>query len=176
VRKILRGHRREETERFRVFRWQWGFEAEFCNPEEAHETGGVEGEGGYFRRNHCGPTPQVRDVADLNRHVLDNCREDGQRRIGGRSETTGTLMIRERDFLRPLPQQGMDLTEVSFPTVDSGGCVTVRTHRYATRLRPGRKAQAKRFPAYSEIWSEGQLLARHARCYQRRQQILDWEH
>jgi hypothetical protein len=46
VKKILRGHRREETERFLVFRSHWGFEAEFCNPEEAHEKGGVEGEGG----------------------------------------------------------------------------------------------------------------------------------
>jgi hypothetical protein len=176
VKKILRGHRREETERFIVFRSHWGFQAEFCNPEEAHEKGGVEGEGGYFRRNHFVPMPQVRDLADLNRQLLENCREDGERRIGNRSETTGTLMIRERDSLRPLPQQGMDLTEVSFPTVDSAGCVTVRTNRYSTPLRPGMKAHAKLFPAYIEIWSEGQLVGRHERCYQRRQQILDLEH
>jgi transposase len=176
VKKILRGHRREETERFIVFRSHWGFQAEFCNPEEAHEKGGVEGEGGYFRRNHFVPMPQVRDLADLNRQLLENCREDGERRIGNRSETTGTLMIRERDSLRPLPQQGMDLTEVSFPTVDSAGCVTVRTNRYSTPLRPGMKAHAKLFPAYIEIWSDGQLVGRHERCYQRRQQILDLEH
>lgn len=84
--------------------------------------------------------PQVRDLADLNRHLLDSCREDGQRLIGGRTESTGTLMVRERDFLRPLPQQGMDLTEVSFPTVASAGCVTLRTNRYSTPLRPGMKA------------------------------------
>ena len=85
-------------------------------------------------------------------------------------------MIRERDFLRALPKQGVDLTEVSFPTVDSGGCVTVRTNRYSTPLRPGMSAQAKLYPAYVEIWSEGQRVARHERCYQRRQQILDLEH
>jgi transposase len=176
VKKIVRGHRREETERFIVFRSHWGFQAQFCNPEEAHEKGGVEGEGGYFRRNHFVPMPQVRDLADLNRRLLDSCREDGQRLIAGRSESTGTLMVRERDFLRPLPQQGMDLTEVSFPTVDSAGCVTVRTNRYSTPLRPGMKAHTKLLPAYVEIWSEGQLVARHERCYQRRQQILDLEH
>ena len=85
-------------------------------------------------------------------------------------------MLRERDFLRPLPKQGMDLAEVSFPTIDSGGCVTVRTNRYSTPLRPGMTANVKLLPAYIEIWSEGQLLARHERCYQRRQQILDLEH
>lgn len=55
VKKVLRGHRREETERCIVFRSHWGFEAEFCNPEEAHEKGGVEGEAGYFRRNDFVP-------------------------------------------------------------------------------------------------------------------------
>ena len=176
VKKVLRGHRREETERFVVFRSHWGFQAEFCNPAEAHEKGGVEGEGGYFRRNHFVPVPQVRDLADLNRHLLNSCGEDAQRRIGERMETTGALIIRERDCLRALPKQGIDLTEVSFPTVDSGGCVAVRTNRYSTPLRPGMAAQAKLSPAYVEIWSEGQRVAQHERCYQRRQQILDLEH
>ena len=64
-------------------------------------------------------------------------------------------MLRERDSLRPLPKQGMDLAEVSFPTVDSGGCVTVRTNRYSSPLRPGMTANVKLLPAYIEIWSEG---------------------
>src|SRR5205823_12744168 len=97
VRKILRGHRREETERFIAFRSHWGFQAEFCNPEEAHEKGGVEGEGGYFRRNHFVPIPHVRDLADLNQHLLDSCKQGEQRVIGNRTETTGILMLRERD-------------------------------------------------------------------------------
>lgn len=176
VKKVLRGHRREEAERFVVFRSHWGFEAEFCSPAEAHEKGGVEGEVGYFRRNHFVPLPQVRDLADLNRHLLEGCAEEAQRRIGERSETSGALMIRERDCLRALPSQGVDLAEVSFPTVDSGGCVMVRTNRYSTPLRPGMTGQAKLYPAYVEIWREGQCVARHERCYQRRQQILDLEH
>ena len=57
VRKILRGHRREETARFVAFRSHWRFAAEFCTPGEGHEKGGVEGEVGYFRRNHLVPVP-----------------------------------------------------------------------------------------------------------------------
>ena len=49
VRKILRGHRREETVRFVAFRSHWRFAAEFCTPGAGHEKGGIEGEGGYFR-------------------------------------------------------------------------------------------------------------------------------
>jgi hypothetical protein len=59
VKKILRGHQREESTRFMAFRSHWGFAAEFCTPGEGHEKGGVEGEGGYFRRNHLVPVPQL---------------------------------------------------------------------------------------------------------------------
>ena len=48
VKKILRGHQREETMRFMAFRSHWGFQSELCTPAEGHEKGGVEGEGGYF--------------------------------------------------------------------------------------------------------------------------------
>ena len=44
VKRILRGHRREETTRFIAFRSHWGFASEFCNPAAGHEKGGVEGE------------------------------------------------------------------------------------------------------------------------------------
>jgi hypothetical protein len=54
--------------------------------------------------------------------------------------------------------------------------MAVRTNRYSTPLRPGMRAQVKLYPAYVEIWSEGRCVARHERCYQRRQQILDLEH
>ena len=47
-----------------------------------HEKGGVEGEAGYFRRNHWVPVPQAADLAELNRQLLAACREDEQRRIG----------------------------------------------------------------------------------------------
>ena len=60
VRKILRGYRREETVRFLAFRSHWRFAAEFCTPGEGHEKGGIEGEGGYFRRNHLVPGPHAR--------------------------------------------------------------------------------------------------------------------
>ena len=59
----------------------------------------MEGEGGYFRRNHLTPVPEVCDLADLNRHLLAACKEDEKRIIGGRAEPVGTLMLRERDHL-----------------------------------------------------------------------------
>ena len=57
VKKILRGFRREESARFIAFRSHWRYQSDFCTPAEAHEKGGVEGEAGYFRRNHLVPVP-----------------------------------------------------------------------------------------------------------------------
>jgi hypothetical protein len=52
---ILSGQQRELTARFIAFRSHWQYWAEFCTPREGHEEGGVEGEAGYFRRNHWFP-------------------------------------------------------------------------------------------------------------------------
>ena len=90
VKKILRGHQREETERLIAFRSHWGFQTDFCNPARGNEKGGVEGEVGYFRRNHLVPIPRVTDLAELNEHLLRGCRQSEaaadcrQAALGGR--------------------------------------------------------------------------------------------
>lgn len=176
VKRVLRGTRRDETERFISFRSHHQFEADFCTPGQAHEKGGVEGEGGYFRRNHLVPVPQVRDLDELNELLARANAEDSNRIIGQRTETAGMLMKTERDHLRPLAKDGFDLAEISFPEVDSHGCVRVRTNRYSTPLRPGTKVQARVNPSHVEIWHDGRRVARHERCYSRQQQVLDLEH
>ncbi len=176
VKKILRGYQREETARFIAFRSHWGFEAEFCNPGEAQEKGGVEGEVGYFRRNHWVPVPQARDLAELNEQLLAACHEDERRVIAGRAKGVGVAMEAEREHLLPLPPEGFDLAEVSFPLVDSAGCVKVRTNFYSAPVKAGTRVQAKVYSAYVEVWQEGECVARHERGYGRQQQILDLEH
>src|SRR5260370_38362191 len=64
VKKILRGHRREETSRFVAFRSHCRFEAEVATPPEPHAKGGTEGEAGYFRENHSVPGPEATTAAE----------------------------------------------------------------------------------------------------------------
>jgi transposase len=176
VKKILRGYEREQTARLIAFRSHWKFEAVFCTPGEAHEKGGVEGEAGYFRRNHWVPIPQAKDLEDLNQQLLLGCEQDQQRVIGDRSQSVGVGMRIEREHLLPWLTEGFDLAEVSFASVDSQSCVRVRTNRYSVPLRVGMRVQVKVLPAHIEMWHEGRLVARHERCYQRQQEILDLEH
>ncbi len=116
VRKILRGYQREETERLIAFRSHWGFEAQFCNPARGNEKGGVEGEVGYFRRNHLVPVPKVKDLAELNEYLRACCQQDEQRRIQGKPHTVGEAMRIEREHLLPLVSEGFELAEASFPS------------------------------------------------------------
>jgi transposase len=108
VRKILRGFRREETTRFLAFRSHWQFDASFCTPGEGHEKGGVEGEAGYFRRNHWVPVPQAPDLDALNAHLLAECRADEQRVLHGRTASVGEAVLIERASLRPLAAEPFD--------------------------------------------------------------------
>lgn len=176
VKKILRGHQREQTERLIAFRSHWGFQTDFCNPACGNEKGGVEGEIGYFRRNHLVPVPSVKDLAELNALLLRACQQDQHRRIEGKAMPVGAAMEIERQHLLPLAAEGFELAETSFPIVDGKGCVRVRTNWYSTPMRPGTRVRVRLFPTYVEIWYERRLVAFHERSYGRCEQVLDLEH
>jgi len=176
VKKILRGFRREETARFIAFRSHWRFQSEFCSPYEAHEKGGIESEAGYFRRNHWVPIPKARDLAELNAQLLAACREDERRQIAGHSQPVGALTIEERAQLLPLAEQSCELAERSFPRVDGLGCVRVRTNLYSAPAESGKTVEVRLYPSCVEVRDEGHCIARHERCYERNQQVLDLEH
>jgi hypothetical protein len=65
---------------------------------------------------------------------------------------------------------------MSYPVVDSKGCVRVRTNWYSTPLRAGSRPQVKILPASIEVWSEGRLVALNERCYGSGRQVLNLEH
>jgi len=176
VKKILRGYQREETDRLIAFRSHWGFQTEFCNPGCGNEKGGVEGEVGYFRRNHLVPLPKVKDLGELNAYLRVCCQQDEPRRIHGKPHTVGEAMRIERDHLLPLASEGFELAETSFPVVDGQGCVKVRTNRYSVPLRVGSRTQVRLLPAYVEVWHEQRCVARHERNFGRHQPVLDLEH
>jgi transposase len=176
VRKILRGYRREETVRFMAFRSHWRFAAEFCTPGEGHEKGGVEGEGGYFRRNHLVPVPCVADLDALNALLLSGCRADEARVLDGRTQSVGAALAEERSHLLSRVTEGFDLADVVFPLVDKQGCVAVKTNFYSVPSRAGTRVEARVHPLHVEVWHAGRLIARHERCHSRRQHVLDLEH
>jgi transposase len=176
VKKIVRGYTREEHTRFIAFRSHWKFTAEFCNPAEPQEKGGVEGEVGRFRRNHLVPVPETADLESLNQKLHAACVADLSRRIGNRSEPAGRMLLEERQHLLPLSEEAFDLAETRACAVDARGCV--KTHRvwYSTPLRAGTKVQVRALPSTVEVWHGGKRVACHERSYVRDAQVLNLEH
>jgi hypothetical protein len=108
--------------------------------------------------------------------LLAGCKEEEQRVIAGRSQAVGPAMAIERAHLLPCAAEGFDLAAVSFPVVNSSGCVNVLTNFYSVPLPAGTHTQAKVQAAYVEIWHEGKCVARHERCFGRQQKVLNLEH
>ena len=52
----------------------------------------------------------------------------------------------------------------------------VFTNAYSVPLPPGTQVQAKIHASTVELWHAGKCVARHERCYRKKQQILDLEH
>jgi transposase len=91
VHRVLFGRTRNESSRWLVFRAHYGFEAFYCLPgkEGAHEKGGVEGDGGRFRRTHLVPVPAVDTLAELNARLVAADAVEDDRRVDGRAQTVG---------------------------------------------------------------------------------------
>jgi len=136
----------------------------------------VESEAGRFRRNHWVPVPRARDLAALNAQLLAACQSDEQRTVAGREQPVGAALLVERAHLLPLAAEGFDLAEVSFPHVNSLGCVKVKTNAYSVPVKAGTSVQVRLRAAHVEIWHAGRRVAQHERCYGRYQDILDLEH
>jgi len=176
VKRVLRGSRREETARVVAFRSHWRFAAEFCTPGEGHEKGGVEGEVGTFRRNHWVPLPRARDLSGLNAQLLQACHDEEGRTVMRHEQTVGAGLLLERAHLLPLAEEAFDLVEVSFPSVNTLGCVKVRANAYSCPVRAGTEVRAKLSATTVEVWHEGRCVATHQRCYGRYRDVMDLEH
>ena len=91
----------------------------------AHEKGGVEGQIGWFRRNHLVPIPEVDSLAELNAMVDAWDEADDARRIGSRARTVGGHFATEQPLLALLPTEPFETGRCLY-RVDRYAQVTVR--------------------------------------------------
>ncbi|MEV5979703.1 IS21 family transposase [Streptomyces sp. NPDC052114] len=132
-----RGRGRHEAERWTAFRSHWGIEPFYCMPgiEGAHEKGGVEGQIGYFRRNHFVPVPEVTSLAELNELVDGWDAADDGRRIRSRTRTIGEYFAQEQGLLKPLPLEAFETGRWLTPRVNRFSQIGVRGNVYSVPVR-----------------------------------------
>ncbi|HEY1715182.1 MAG TPA: IS21 family transposase [Solirubrobacteraceae bacterium] len=178
--KVLEFSRaRVENERWLAFRSFYGMDAFYCLPgrEGAHEKGGVEGEGGWFRRNHLVPVPDVLSLRELNERVEEFERADLGRRIGQRIRTIGENFAIEAPLLAPLPADRFETGTLLTPRVDRFAQVRVRTVTYSVPVRLiGRQVRVQLHANDLEIFDGRELAAGHERCGVRGGIVLELDH
>jgi hypothetical protein len=179
VKRVLRGRRREETDRFVALRSHYLYESAFTRPgkQGAHEKGGVEGEVGRFRRRHLVPVPKVASLRELNGLLEAACLAELGRRIAGRAETVGDALRSEARALRELPIVDYETGEAASPRVDAKALVTIRQNRYSVPVAlVGLRVQAKVNAREIVISHDRREVARHARLYARYQTAARLDH
>jgi len=179
VNKVLQGRRREETERFVAMRSHYLFESEYCLPgiDGAHEKGGVEAEGGRFRRTHLVPVPASSDFEAFNRYLLDCCRHDDHRRVTGRQTRVADDWATEIPHLLPLPAKPYDAARPTVVRVDSMARVCVATNRYSVPVRlVGKRVEVRLGATSLEILSDGKPVAVHERLHLKHAERLVLDH
>jgi transposase len=170
VNRVCFGRTRVESQRWVAFRSHYGFDAFYCLPggEGAHEKGGVEQEGGRFRRTHLVPVPEVETLAELNEHLAAIDKAEDARHVHGRPTSIGFDFAHEAELLTPLPDEDLDCGITLTPTVRRDSRIVVRQCYYSVPARfIGAKVRVSLRANELLVFDRNKVVARHPRLTRR---------
>ena len=178
VKKVLRGRKRIETERFISLRSHYLFESVFCLPgiNGAHEKGGVECGVGRFRRSHLVPVPKVANLIHLNEYLLKSCSKDDARIIIGKKQSIQENWDIEKLALMSFPGE-FNAAEICSPIINKKSLAAVKDNFYSVPvIYVGQTIEAQVFAEKIYFLKKGACIATHLRCHLKKQLILELEH
>lgn len=155
----------------------YGFTIAACNVGKGNEKGRVENGVGYVKKNFLAglDIPDFDALHPAARRWLDtvaNVRIHGETR-----EQPIVRFEKERACLSSLPAQRFDIATVSQVRASSQFRVTLDANRYSVPAEyAGQRLMLKTYPDRICLYHDNKLIARHARSYDRRQDIEDPDH
>lgn len=170
VNEVCFGRTRLESQRWTAFRSHYGFDAFYCLPgvQGAHEKGGVEQEGGRFRRTHLVPVPEAASLAELNQWLAAIDKAEDERVVHGASVPIGVAFAAEAGLLLPLPEEEFDCGVTLTPTVNNRSRITVRQCYYSVPARfIGRKVRVSLRANELLVFDGRRVIAAHPRLTRR---------
>lgn len=165
-----------------LFKSAYGITTFYCMPgkEGAHEKGGVEGEGGRFRRRWFVPVPKIADIsglAGINDKLAAADRAEDARHIDQRTATIGHDFALEAPLLAALPTDEFDIALTTTPRVDRYARITVRQALYSVPARLiGQTVRAKLDAEELVVLHGSTEVARHPRLTTKGGQHLMLDH
>jgi transposase len=170
VNRVCFGRTRVESQRWTAFRSHYGFDAFYCMPGQdgAHEKGGVEHEGGRFRRAHLVPVPEVDTLDELNERLAAIDEAEGSRHIHGSNTSVGFDFAAEAELLAPLPVDDFECGITLTPTVRRDSRIVVRQCYYSVPARfIGRQVRVSLRANELVVFDRNRVVARHPRLTRR---------
>lgn len=174
---VLRGRERQANPQYLALASHYAFAPMFCMPAKGQEKSDVERTVFALQRRFATPVPRVADMDQLNRHLLHCCLKERQRTVKGRSQSIGQSFEQELALAAPLPQRPFDACVVHQRQADKYQCVTFEDVRYSVpRQVAFSPVVLKAYLDQVVLVHQGQVIARHPRCRQAGEHVLDPQH
>jgi transposase len=166
---------RRLTQGFLQLQSHYLFDEHFCGVNRPNEKGVVEATVKFARLKFFVPVPQVRDLDELNERLVEQCRQDLQRRLRGQAANKAALLEEDRAAFLPLPAAPFDACVKVHAQASQQSVVRFDTNDYSvpTAFAHHDDLLVKGYVDRVEVCCRERVIARHARCWGREQEVLE---
>jgi hypothetical protein len=160
------GKDRRLTRGFCQLQSHYLFAHHFCRPARGNEKGVMEGQVKFTRLNFFVPVPQVRDFAELNARLRQQCVEDRERRLRGQAGPKAALLPGDQAAFLALPSTPFAACRQVSTTASSLSLVRFDTNDYSVPVRwAHHPIVVKGYWPEVVLFAQGQEVARHPRIW-----------
>jgi transposase len=171
---LFRGRERTLHPRYAALASHYTFAPKFCLPAKGNEKPRVENRVYDLERRWATPVPRAADRAALNTHLRHCCLAERGRVSGAHPEAVGVRFERDPAAALAVPAHRFDACVLQPGQVDKYQTVRFDHNSYSVPRRWAfRPVTVKGYVERVEVVADGQVVARHARCYGRGEQVLD---
>ena len=177
VSKILPDGMRKRATLFSALQSHYLLRDRYGRPGKGNDKGSVEGLVGYSRRNFMVPIPRFASWDEFNAYLAAQCRKRQNDILRGHKETIGERFKRDLDAMRPLPAAPFEACAQANGKVNSQSLVRYDTNDYSVPVAYGHQdVWIRGYVDRVVIGCGGNVIARHARCYDREDMVFDPVH
>ena len=177
VSKIIGSHERSLTQGFLRLQSHYLFREHFCRVARPNEKGVVEGTVKYTRLNYFVPVPQVNDLEELNAILLEQCREDMNRRLRGATGSKAELLIEDQAAFIPLPSSPFDACRKRSTRASSLSLVRFDDNDYSVPVAYAHhEILAKGYIDRVVLCNKATVVAEHPRSWGKQGIFFDYRH
>jgi transposase len=171
---LFRGRDRTLHPRYAALASHYTFAAKFCLPARGNEKPRVEHRVFDLQRRWATPVPHVNNLDDLNTILRAKCLAERALVSGDHTDSVGVRFARDQQAAQPVPAQCFDACVLQPALVDKYQTVRFDHNSYSVPRRWAfQTVTVKGYVGHVEVVAQGQVVARHLRCYGHGQRVLD---